>query len=227
MIDWRIAKIASSGMRGTRFRLRQRDDEPVGDGGPERGRSLRARRRPRRLSSAAWPVSVEEDVVERRPAQADVVDPDPGVPEPPHDVDELLRAAVRRRSVSLRVCSSSVAAPSGREQLAVACEVVAVVDDDLDALAADLRLQLVGRAARDDPARGRRRRSRPPARRPPRGTASSGAASFPRAPGRGSRPTSRGGCAGRARWSARRGRAACGRPISALARSRRRRMPPE
>ena len=39
----------------------------------------------------------QEHVVERRPAQADVVDRDPRLVEVADDVDELLRAAVRRR----------------------------------------------------------------------------------------------------------------------------------
>ena len=40
----------------------------------------------------------EEDVVERRPAQADVVDLDPLVAEPADDVDELRRRRRSRRS---------------------------------------------------------------------------------------------------------------------------------
>ena len=184
-------------------------------------------RRSRSSSSAAWPVSVEEDVVERRPAQRDVVDPDPGSPSRRTTSTSCVRAAVGRDRDPPRVLVDRGAAV-GREQLVPrARSSCRLVDDDLDALAADLRLELVGRAAGDDPARGRRPRSRRRARRPPRGTASSGAASRPRAPARGSRPTSRGGCAGRGRSSARRGRGACGRPISALARSSRRRMPPE
>ena len=55
-------------------------------------------------------------------------------------------------TVSLRVCSSSVHSPreTADEDLACALDVVAGMDDDLDALAADLRLELVGRAAGDD-----------------------------------------------------------------------------
>ena len=72
MIDWRIAKIASSGIRGTRFRLRQATTRPS-RGGLRRGvtRSpslprlgLVGRRRGRVAGQR------EEDVVEGRPAQA-------------------------------------------------------------------------------------------------------------------------------------------------------------
>ncbi len=75
--------------------------------------------------------------------------------------------------------------------------------------------------------RGRARRCRRRAGRPPRGTASSGAASCRRGRARAAAPTARCGCAGRARSSARRGRAPAGSRRGVAARSRRRRMPPE
>jgi hypothetical protein len=45
----------------------------------------------------------EEDVVEGRPAEPDVVDPDPLVAEPADDVDELRSAAVGRDREPARV----------------------------------------------------------------------------------------------------------------------------
>ena len=66
-------------------------------------------------------------------------------------------SALRRRrsagTVSRRVCSSSVTSPlrsRARRTSVARGTVVAVVDDDLDPLAADLRLELVGGAAGDD-----------------------------------------------------------------------------
>ena len=170
MIDWRIAKIASSGIRGMRLRLRQpmsrlsrrrRGDAARGrrgavrlvDGGhaalpsslargsrssstaPRRARSARGTRR--RASGGAG--RCRRSRSRRRRGRGR-----PG------------RAPSRRRSawtVSSRVCSSSVdlAAAAG----ARGCRVRArrgrrVVDDDLDPLAADLGLELVGGAAGDD-----------------------------------------------------------------------------
>ena len=87
----------------------------------------------------------EEDVVERRPAQPDVVDLDPLLAEPAHDVDELRRAAVRsdRQPAGVPVDrAGSVRSEQRRRSL----ERLALVHDDLDPLAADLRLQLVRRS---------------------------------------------------------------------------------
>ena len=180
-----------------------------------------------RGSSAPCPVSVEEDVVQRRPAQARRRRPAIAlVAEVAHDVDELLGAPPAAATVTRRSCSSTVRRPAPAAR-AARPRSAGVADDDLDPLAADLALQLVGGAAGDDPALiddGDRRR---PARRPPPGTGSSAAPSRPPRPGRrmtshmarrlrGSSPV-----VGSSRKSSR------GWPISALARSRRRRMPPE
>ena len=109
MIDWRIAKIASSGMRGTRLRLRQLITQPSATAtSPARLARLalpflRSRSAPRPSAAAGpprprRPREREEDVVERRPAEADVVDRDRSLAEATHDVDELLRAALGWRS---------------------------------------------------------------------------------------------------------------------------------
>ena len=111
MIDWRIAKIASSGMRGMRLRLRQPMTRPslsawrrrqppawAGAGGRVVLMRLPSHSRLPRivvLVRAAWPVSAEEDVVEGRPAQADVVDGDAGLVEVAHDLDERASPAAR------------------------------------------------------------------------------------------------------------------------------------
>ena len=168
MIDWRTAKIASSGIRGIRLRLRHVTIRPSVSAWRDAARADAAGvvvvmtasreplgRRPRRrrcLSSAAWPVRRQEDVVERRPAQADVVDGDARLVEVAHDLDQRLRAA-RGGTVSSRVCSSSVGLADADRRIRTRRargDVGSVVDDDLDALAADLRLELVGRAAGDD-----------------------------------------------------------------------------
>ena len=150
MIDWRIAKIASSGMRGMRLRLRHVMTSPSRDGLADAARAARRRRlasrvvavmrrsptRRRRVAGEG-----EEDVVERRAAQADVVDGDAGLVEVADDLDEARGAAVRRAPSGVRVCSSTVASPSAsraRTSIARAMS-LAVVDDHLDALAADLR----------------------------------------------------------------------------------------
>ena len=105
MIDWKIAKIASSGMRGMRLRLRQvmtrlsatalakppRATGAVGVGGAHADLLVS-----KAVVLGAVPGQRQEDVVERRPAQADVVDPDPGRVEVADDLDEALRAAARR-----------------------------------------------------------------------------------------------------------------------------------
>ena len=93
----------------------------------------------------------EEDVVQGRPAQADVVHRDALVPEPPDDVDELLGASPGGDRQPPRVLVDRRGAVR-RQELGRVSEQGAVVDDDLDPLAAHLRLELVGGAARDDPA---------------------------------------------------------------------------
>ena len=75
---------------------------------------------------------------------------DPLVAEAPHDVHQLLGAAVRGDRETTRVLVERARAVD-RQQCGCALQVVPVVDDDLDALAADLRLELVGGAAGDDP----------------------------------------------------------------------------
>ena len=103
-------------------------------------------------SSAGVAGEGQEDIVERGPAQADVVD----VRSPPRRSRARPGRAPRRRrwsaTVRRRVCSSTVTSPwQSRDRISVArLDLVAVADDDLDALAADLRLELVGRPAGDD-----------------------------------------------------------------------------
>ena len=105
-------------MRGMRFRLRQRDDQAVGDDLAKPPRATGADRlvggghassRRRASSIVGWrlggvPGQRQEHVVERRPAQADVVDRDPGLVEVADDLDERLRAA-RRRARSACGCA--------------------------------------------------------------------------------------------------------------------------
>ena len=174
MIDWMIAKIASSGMRGTRLRLRQATTRPsssawrrppVEAGASRSGeRSCAPPGRPAagtgpassasaRAASAAWPVRARKtsSSVGRRRPMSSIAMP----------ASSRSRTTWTRRwapplagTVSRRVCSSTraVALAVAGEQLGRAGDVGPRVDDDLDPLAADLRLQLVGGAAGDDPA---------------------------------------------------------------------------
>ena len=170
----------------------------------------------------------QEHVVERGPPQADVVDGDPGVVEVAQDLDQGLRAALGVDGQLARVLvERDLPAAAGGEDPGGALEVVAAMDDHLDPLAAQLGLELVGRAARDDLAVvddrdrvGQLVGLLEVLRRQQERRALADEA-------RGSRPTSRSGCAGRGPSSARRGSAAAGRPMRAAPRSRRRRMPPE
>src|SRR6185436_17697622 len=93
----------------------------------------------------------QEDVVERRSAKGDVVDPDTGVAERAHDADELLRPAIGRDGEPLRPLVERCRAVRG-EHVRGLGEPGAIVDYNLDPLAADPALELVRRAARDDPA---------------------------------------------------------------------------
>ena len=93
----------------------------------------------------------EEHVVERGPAQADVVDGDPCLVEVAQDLDERLRAALGLDGQLARVLvEGDLPAAAGGQDRGRALEVVAAMDDHLDPLAAQLGLELVGRAARDD-----------------------------------------------------------------------------
>ena len=151
----------------------------------------------------------EEDLVERRAAQADVVDVDAGVGEGPHGVGQAGGAVVDGHGD-----------PAGRlvDRAAPRCRA---------GPAAGRRgrgRRRGGRGSRPCPGRpgpsarracrwrwpGRGRRSRRGRRagRPPRGTASSAARRCRRGRAPGWRPTARCGCAGRARSSARRAAAA-------------------
>ena len=89
----------------------------------------------------------QEDVVERRAADADVVDADRRLVEVAHDLDEAHRAAVggyRQAAGVLVDRGLPVAVPV--EHLDGPRDVRPVADDDLDPLAADLPLELVGGA---------------------------------------------------------------------------------
>ena len=148
MIDCRIAKIASSGIRGTRFRFRQVMTAPSFIAA--RSSVMRpSPRPPAGSSSAAWPVSARKtsSSVGRRKAMSST----------------RRSASSSRRMTSTscvappsaaivirRTCSSTVAPPSGASSCAARPRSAALVHDHLDSLAADARLELVGGAARDD-----------------------------------------------------------------------------
>ena len=93
----------------------------------------------------------QEDVIERRPAEADVVDGDPRFVEVADDLRQVRRPVVGRdRQLAGVLVERAFARETADEDLACALDVVAGMDDDLDAGPADLRLELVGRAAGDD-----------------------------------------------------------------------------
>ena len=111
----------------------------------------------------------QEDVVERRRVQLEVLDPDALGVERAHDRARArrrrARAAPRPRRPARRAARRSARArsPGGRSRR--------VGRDDLEARAADLGLQRLGRALGHDPALVDDARRGRPARRPPRGTA--------------------------------------------------------
>ena len=169
MIDWKIAKIASSGMRGMRIRLRPMTIRPSDTAWrkPPWGAAVRtpapAVMRPSRPSRPPSVVVVlvvfgdrvtgqrQEDVVERRPAEADVVDGDPRFVEVADDLRQVRRPVVGRDREPAGVqVEGAFTGETADEDLACALDVVTGMDDDLDAGAADLSLELVGRAAGDD-----------------------------------------------------------------------------
>ena len=93
----------------------------------------------------------EEDVVERRAAEPDVVDRDPGVVEIADDLDEALGAGPRGRGDAARVVvDGGLALAVARDDRDGLRDHRPVADDDLDPLAADLRLERVGGPAGDD-----------------------------------------------------------------------------
>ena len=133
-------------MRGTRLSVRHAMTSPSAAGA---GRlfttSSSERELLRRMAGER-----QEDVVEGRSAKGDVVDPDTGVAERAHDVDELLRSAVGRDGEPLRPLVARRRAVRG-EHVRGLREPGAIVDDHLDPLAADPGLELVRGPARDDP----------------------------------------------------------------------------
>ena len=156
MIDWSTAKIASSGMRGTRLRLRHVITRPSSTARPEAGGGHQRRPFPAgsassssRASSAACPVRVRNtsSSVGRRRPMSSIARPSSSRV---RMVSTSCAAPPVAANVMRRVCSSTDARAVRRQQLRGLLERGAVVQDDLDALAADLRLELVGGAAGDD-----------------------------------------------------------------------------
>ena len=164
-------------------------------------------RPPRRLGGVAR--ERDEDVVERRPPDRDVVDADAGAVEP---ADRLGDPPRPRLSGSARIAALALRAVVGErdERLDRVVGGGAVGERHLEPLAADAVLQLVRRALGDHLAvvdhgdavgeavglvevLGGEQHGRSRPRRAPR-----------------SSPTARAGCAGRARSSARRGRSPAG-----------------
>ena len=95
----------------------------------------------------------QEDVIERRPTEADVIDDDARLIEFADDRGEPFRPAVRRRGdptcvlIQRRRTDADLTEDPPR-----VVDAGPIVDDHLDPLAADLRLELVGRARSDDAA---------------------------------------------------------------------------
>ena len=223
MIGWTVKAISRSGWRGIRSRLRLSDAPACRTTQPQ------PHPPPRSASSLLGRVAGEreEHVVERRPAQRDVVDADAGVVE---------RAARPRRSRRARrdrdahdavldvgaLVGTSRAAPRSRARL-----VGGRRGCDLEPLAADAVLELVRGALGDHACRGRSRRSGRRAGRPRRGTAWSAARWCPRPRAPRSSPTGRARLRGSRPVVGSSRNSTGGRATSAAARSSRRRMPPE
>jgi hypothetical protein len=94
----------------------------------------------------------QEDVVEGRSAQRQIVDRDPGGVEVADDLHQALRPAVGRDRDPAGPVVDDPLAVVGRDQRGGARQVGGGVDHDLDPLAADLGLERIRGAAGDDPA---------------------------------------------------------------------------
>src|SRR5688500_12548354 len=93
----------------------------------------------------------EEHVVQRRAAKGDVVNGNVGLVQIAHDLNETARAAARGDGdASHMVVEGVLTLGRARQQRDRARQRGPVADDYLDPLAADLRLELIGRAAGDD-----------------------------------------------------------------------------
>ena len=203
MIGWTVNASSRSGCAG------------CGSGCARRARSVsgasRRHRRPRLLVVAVLGRVAgerQEHVVERRALAAPMSSTrDAGVVEPAHRLDD--RAVRRARPAAARAPSSSTAArvAIGASAATAASRLRRRRQVDLQPLAADAVLELVGRAVGDHACRGRSRRCGRRAGRPRRGTASSAAPSFRRRRGPRSSPTAQAAARVEARSSARRGTA--------------------
>ena len=94
------------------------------------------------------PGQVQEDVVERRGADGDVVDRDPGVVEPPDRVGDR-PATLGDRDADRSVLEERAVAGDRGQSADGLFATPAVAEVDVEPLAADLALQLVGRPFRD------------------------------------------------------------------------------
>ena len=150
------------------------------------------------------------DVVERWPRDGDRGDPDARRAPARETTAGTADAPCSARARSER--PSSVGSPQARRRRPALPPprrlAAGVVQLDVDGIAAQLRLELVGRALGDDTAAVDDRERDWPGDRPPPGSASSaGWSARPRGRGARSRPTARPAPPDRGRWSARRGRA--------------------
>jgi hypothetical protein len=93
----------------------------------------------------------EEDVVEGRPAHRHVVDPDPGLVQSPHGVGDRAPALADRHAQDA-VGEGGTLRRDRRQRRDRRLGVGLGFERDVEALAADLVLQLVGAALGDDPA---------------------------------------------------------------------------
>ncbi len=96
----------------------------------------------------------QEDIIQCRSAKADVVDVDAAVVEVTNDLNRVVaRLRGWHRETPGVLVERAFAVACTAAVISIACAIfVAPVDDDLDPLAADLRLELVRRSPGDDPA---------------------------------------------------------------------------
>ena len=97
------------------------------------------------------PGQLQEDVVERGTADGDVLDPDAGLVEPPHRFCDLSSPVGERKPKRSVLHERPPVADRGERGLRC-LPAVAVVEPDLEPVAAHLLLELVGRALGDDDA---------------------------------------------------------------------------
>ena len=232
MIGWIVEKISSCGwrMKWRRLRAVTTQASVTAERSVSRGRTVEGRsslrrvlrgleREPRPAQAGRSPSlarrrarELQEHVVERRPAQPELAHADPGLAQRRRGVLDSSSPSRGAGSVSRsgRSSGSGSPQPTPREHRTAPRRGWPRWPARPRGSARRPGPSARCRCPRRSPGRGRSPRSGRPARRPPRGTGSSAGSSSPRGRARARSPRSGCGCAGRARWWARRGTGSAG-----------------